>query len=168
MSDIIVETKRYEGRDLEVKWVPTPELPSGHVTQVSGICFRDDGKMLVIRGAGESWSLPGGKPEEGEEFEDTLRRELFEEAAVDISGPVLLGYQQVKYPENPNRAEGDLFCQLRFAARVVKIHPAHVDPAQGFVYERHWVKDLNRHLQWGRIGDALSERALVFFEELYQ
>jgi 8-oxo-dGTP diphosphatase len=44
---------------------------------VSGIVLRERELLLVRKG--ETWILPGGKPEEGESDEDCLRREFREE-----------------------------------------------------------------------------------------
>lgn len=46
--------------------------------QVYGIVFSDDGKIL-LRLDDHKYKLTGGKPEENESYEETLRREYIEE-----------------------------------------------------------------------------------------
>jgi ADP-ribose pyrophosphatase YjhB (NUDIX family) len=54
----------------------------------SGVVLDDDGRILLARRAQEpdkgKWDLPGGFLEEGEDPRDGLRRELLEEASLDV------------------------------------------------------------------------------------
>ena len=57
-----------------------------HITVVAGLIYNKD-KYLIGRRkpndlGGGYWEFPGGKLEEGEEVENCLRRELFEEIGV--------------------------------------------------------------------------------------
>jgi 8-oxo-dGTP diphosphatase len=66
---------------------PQPHSP---VAVAVGILLRPDGRFLLgSRPAGKpcegSWEFPGGKMESGEGVADTLRRELREELAIEIS-----------------------------------------------------------------------------------
>ena len=68
---------------------------------VSAIIFSKDGKILMGRKdpkAGgvypDSWHIPGGGIEEGENMEETLRREILQETELDISSAHI-----VKVPE---------------------------------------------------------------------
>jgi len=53
-----------------------------------------DGEILILkRGGGEAsgaWAVPGGLVDEGERPEQAARRELMEEAGVEIPGPLTL------------------------------------------------------------------------------
>ena len=64
---MVVETVEWEGRRLTVTWMPLPfRPPRGLTTQVSGISFAEDGRIVLISGDGAHWGLPGGHPEDGE------------------------------------------------------------------------------------------------------
>ena len=59
-----------------------------HIEVAAGLVFRD-GKLLITQRPAEShlggrWEFPGGKRENGETFENCLRRELREELGIDV------------------------------------------------------------------------------------
>jgi 8-oxo-dGTP pyrophosphatase MutT (NUDIX family) len=47
---------------------------------------------VLISHDGTSWGFPAGRPEADEDIEETLRRELLEEAGVRVVGAQLLGF----------------------------------------------------------------------------
>jgi len=60
------------------------------IHKVAGVLLRD-GKLLVAREEGkDTFMIPGGKIDEGENKEETLIRELKEELSVDVIGKVFL------------------------------------------------------------------------------
>ncbi len=64
-----------------------PAVPHYQVT--AGIIYRDDGRFLIAKRPvdgllGGLWEFPGGKQEEGENLEETLRREIMEELDIEI------------------------------------------------------------------------------------
>lgn len=61
--------------------------------RVTGIVI-EDGRLLLLNqdtpGTGRSWSLPGGKLEDGETLAEALIREMKEETGLDVEpGPLL-------------------------------------------------------------------------------
>lgn len=60
--------------------------------RVTGVVIEDDRILLLSQdtGAGRSWSLPGGKVEEGETLADALVREVREETGLDVEPGRLL------------------------------------------------------------------------------
>jgi 8-oxo-dGTP pyrophosphatase MutT (NUDIX family) len=63
----------------------------GRVQVVSGFVRKDDKYLLVYDPKFRFWRVPGGKVEEGEREEETLRRELFEELDLEIRVQRYLG-----------------------------------------------------------------------------
>jgi ADP-ribose pyrophosphatase YjhB (NUDIX family) len=61
--------------------------------RVTGVVIEDDHRILVLNqdtDTGRSWSLPGGKVEEGEPIRDALIREMREETGLDVEPGRLL------------------------------------------------------------------------------
>jgi ADP-ribose pyrophosphatase YjhB (NUDIX family) len=52
---------------------------------VKGVCLDPDRRVLLCRNDRGEWELPGGRPEEGESFQDCLIREVQEESGLHIS-----------------------------------------------------------------------------------
>jgi ADP-ribose pyrophosphatase YjhB (NUDIX family) len=58
---------------------------------VKGVCADNQGRVLLCRGDGCLWELPGGRPEVGELFQDTLARELEARAGLALTVDRVLG-----------------------------------------------------------------------------
>ena len=60
--------------------------------RVTGVVIEDDRVLLLNQdtGTGRSWSLPGGKVEEGETLAAALVREMLEETGLDVEPGLLL------------------------------------------------------------------------------
>ena len=110
------------------------------VKQVAAICFDEAGKILLIKDPQHNyWSIPGGTPEKGETFEETLIREVHEEASCVVKPLFLLGVIKVLFPGNDNQDEGEVFYQLRYVAKIRKINKQTMDPARRRKLERIFV-----------------------------
>jgi 8-oxo-dGTP diphosphatase len=102
---------------------------------VYGFCFRPDGHLLLLQTAG-GFTLPGGKPEAGEDLVATLRREAMEEARVTLGEIVLIGHQVVEGDASVN--QGRPYAQLRAVALLDRVLPPAPDPATGEQYSRRF------------------------------
>ncbi|MEK6890756.1 MAG: NUDIX domain-containing protein, partial [Nanoarchaeota archaeon] len=105
------------------------------------------------------WSLPGGTPEKGETFEQTLIREVDEEANVNIINIKPIGYNKIDEIKNGKKS---VFYQLRFIAKVSKIKKQTPDPATSTQFERKFInpKDFLSYTHWGISGKQMIKRAL--------
>jgi ADP-ribose pyrophosphatase YjhB (NUDIX family) len=85
-----------------------------------------EGSVLVIHNGDERHVLPGGRCEEGESAEETLRREILEETGYEIQEPRLLGFLHFRHlgamPEGYAYSYPD-FLQLVYVARVGRFLP---------------------------------------------
>ncbi len=125
------------------------------VTQTYGVCFVGDKIVIVhsIKG-GSHWVLPGGSIEEGETFEECLKREIQEESNMKVLSFTPIGYQEVHF-------EGKIFNQLRYFC-IVESYGDFVSDPDGDISEIKLIdpKDYKEYIQWGEIGDHLMTRAI--------
>jgi len=72
------------------------------VLAAGGVLVRDDGRVAVVhRPRYDDWSLPKGKLDAGESFEDGARREVWEETGV--RGLIRAELQPVEYVDRKGR-----------------------------------------------------------------
>ena len=72
------------------------------VLAAGGVLVRDDGRIAVVhRPRYDDWSLPKGKLDPGESFEDGARREVWEETGV--RGRIREELQPVEYVDRKGR-----------------------------------------------------------------
>lgn len=132
-------------------------LPDKLCVQNYGVCFLD-GKIIVgLHGSEENphWKIIGGTREKGETVEETLVREILEEANMDVLEQAPIGYQKV------TGEDGKVVYHLRTWCRVTPRGPFVADPDQG-VKEIKLIdpKDHKNYFDWGAIGDRIIERAM--------
>ncbi|UZE93700.1 MAG: NUDIX domain-containing protein [Candidatus Pacearchaeota archaeon] len=132
------------------------------ISQVYGVCFSKEGKICIIKNPRKHWGLPGGKPEKGENFDQTLKREVKEEADIEIKDITPLGYQKVYHKDTKKT-----FYQLRYAAIISKIKPQTIDPSEKRIPKRKFIKpkDFLKYCPWGPIGKKIIKKAVKMYKE---
>lgn len=123
------------GTGYNLPWLPQPNEislilddvlpPRELITSALALAFHE-GNFLMTNLHQRGWDIPGGHIEPGEAPEQTMRREVMEEAAVEL-GPVrLLGYQRIRLlgdvPEGYRYPQPDSF-QVLYIGTVAKILP---------------------------------------------
>ena len=164
VSDIV----QWGNHTTKLTWIPGRSKPTDFpFSQCYAVVFNEKGEILIIN-AGQ-WIIPGGTPENQETAQQTLERELIEEADVKVNEIELLGAQKVEFLDshNPVYEQGDVFYQLRFVCMLKKLLPQTPDPDNGKVYERKFVnaKDVTNYVKWGNTGEALFKDAYDWFED---
>jgi hypothetical protein len=91
------------GQDWRVAWHLPPDAPPGTPHGSAGVCVAGDAVVLVS-GDGVRWGLPGGRPEPGEDWADTLRREVREEACATVTDARLRGFSRCECVRGPQAA----------------------------------------------------------------
>ncbi|KKT48248.1 MAG: MutT/nudix family protein [Candidatus Collierbacteria bacterium GW2011_GWC2_44_18] len=173
-SNLISNTLEFEGTKIKFTWYPGDDISKYEpFTQIYGVVFDQNGNMLIQRREGCDWCLAGGTVESGETAEETLRRELIEEADVTVKNPILLGGQRVQFPgghnPNPSKRGDDDFYQLRYYCEVDEVLPQTPDPDHDVINERLFVPqtEINKYLGWGITGQAIFDQAIALFHHLH-
>lgn len=81
--------------------VPAAWPTGGDPHGAAAVCVSGD-RVVLVSSDGRRWGLPGGRPEQGERWADTLRREVAEEACAVVERARLLGFTRgtcVRGPE---------------------------------------------------------------------
>ena len=113
-----VEIEVFSGGNRWVlSWHPSTSLPEGKPDGSAGICVVASGEVVVVSSDHTSWIIPGGRPEGNEDWEQTLRREVLEEACAAVSDARLLGFTRGRCVEGP--AKGPTLVRSMWLARVM-------------------------------------------------
>ncbi|MEZ4620575.1 MAG: NUDIX domain-containing protein [Caldilineaceae bacterium] len=93
------------GTGYNIPWLPQPNeislilddtLPARYlITSALALAFHE-GNFLMTKLHQRGWDIPGGHIEPGERPEETMRREVMEEAAVELGNVRLFGYQRIR------------------------------------------------------------------------
>lgn len=59
-------------------------MSSNHKVSVAALVTNDEGQILLVNSPWRGWEYPGGLIEPGETFQEALRREIREEAGVEV------------------------------------------------------------------------------------
>lgn len=91
------------GQRWHVAWYPlTPAAsPPGTPHGAEGNCVTATGEIVLVSRGGRGWAFPAGRPEAGESWLDTLRREILEEACATTRAARLLGFTQGTCVDGP-------------------------------------------------------------------
>jgi ADP-ribose pyrophosphatase YjhB (NUDIX family) len=81
-------------QEWRLSWHPPTQLPTGKAHGSAGICVTAANEIVLVSGDGARWDLPAGRPEGAETWEQTLRREVHEEACAIVGEARLLGFSR--------------------------------------------------------------------------
>ena len=127
--------------NLKIRWIKDFDFTNKKYTQVSGYIFNEQNELLIVKN-GKAYVIPGGHPEVNETSLDTLIREIYEEAYIEIKDIKYLG--AVEVVEN-----NETYYQLRYTAKVNELKPFKQEWEIG---ERKFVKleDLPTYIKWSK------------------
>ncbi len=87
---MLYPTAEWEGGTLRFDCVSAGESPRAAAAALA-LVYRN-GRVAVSDIEGRGWCIPGGRIEEGESLEETVRRECYEEAGLSLDRPRVLGH----------------------------------------------------------------------------
>jgi ADP-ribose pyrophosphatase YjhB (NUDIX family) len=73
-------------------WHPPSPVPDGQPHGACGFCVTDAGEIVLISTDNVLWDFPAGRPQAGEDWEETLHREMLEEACAVVRSARLIGF----------------------------------------------------------------------------
>ena len=94
---------RSNDQDWLVSWHPPGAPPVGTPHGSAGVCFTAADEIVLVSRDGLHWDFPAGRPESRESWEETLRREVLEEASARVLGATLLGYSRGECEVGPQK-----------------------------------------------------------------
>jgi ADP-ribose pyrophosphatase YjhB (NUDIX family) len=83
---------RSNGGTWFIAWHSPVAVPEGTPHGANAFCVTVDDQVVLISDDGERWGWPGGRPEGDESWEQSLRREILEEACAVVYRARLLGF----------------------------------------------------------------------------
>ncbi len=133
-----------------------------NVEQVYGLVLDSDNEVLLVSGDKKQWILPGGGVETGETLIDTLKREVYEEAAVIVDDKTIRPFFFQKVYSVENGEEKYLATQARFVCRVKKQDRFIKDPDMGNIKYQLFVdvKRLHQYLKWGQTTKFIQNEVM--------
>jgi 8-oxo-dGTP pyrophosphatase MutT (NUDIX family) len=138
-----------------------------NITQVLGVVLNDNNEILLISEDGKSWSLPGGTIETNEKtYLETLKREVFEEAAVVIDESTFVPFFYMKIFQIEGGNQVFKMSQLRYITRVKEVNIFHKDPG-GDVKFRKFVPvgDIEKELSWTSTNSFIKKFLTNYLEK---
>lgn len=159
---------------MKITWHNGEVPPHLKTTQVYGLVFSNDGRMLLRieqKKNRKVFTLAGGTPESFDSDRvATLRREMLEEVNTTLKDDIIMvGYQEI---DEENGIPP--YAQVRMTAIIDKIGPVQPDPDNGETYERMLTtpKRAIELMGWGEVGKSQIEEAVkiaqkeFYFEEI--
>jgi ADP-ribose pyrophosphatase YjhB (NUDIX family) len=104
-----------DGQQWRVGWYPPPDPPPGSPHGAAAVCVSGN-RVVLVSSDGRRWGLPGGRPEDNEDWVDTLRREVAEEACAVVHSARLLGFTRGRCVQGPE--EGLVLVRSMWRAEV--------------------------------------------------
>jgi len=133
------------------------------IEQVYGFIFDNGGKILLVN-INNKWGLPGGTPETYDaNWKETLKREVLEEADVEIENIIPGFYLIFKGLDNKKAIKG---IAVRCIANVKSVKSRTIDPATNKINKRKFVsKDqFIKSCHWGKNGEIQLKLALKKYQ----
>lgn len=94
---------RAGSQDVLISWHHPCTIPEGTSHGSEGVCITPTGDVVLVSRNGRRWEFPAGRPEGDETWEQTLRREVHEEACSSVRAAELLGFSRGECLSGPEK-----------------------------------------------------------------
>lgn len=156
--------RRMKNKILYYRFYPTDNLLDSkyfhNIKKVRCIALNDDYQVCMVSNDGVAyWMVPGGTVEKNENPIIALKRELLEEADIEIKSYRLIGFMIAEF-KNISTGYVNTYTEMWFVARISKILPQTEDPATGQVLARDFfdIDEMAYKFQrWGKISKYLVD-----------
>ena len=127
--------------------------------QIYGVCFVDNKIVICFNKSLGFCGLPGGTPEDNETIEQTLRREIMEEAGLKLINYKPIGAQEV-FGDDKTRKQLRAVCVCEKVAK-------HNDPCEDISEVKLIdIKNIDKYIDWGEIGRHIFKRSEILRDSL--
>jgi len=133
---------------------PLLDLEDKILEAVHAYCFCGDNLVVVHSEEKGYWTLPGGRIEEEESYEEATVREVLEETNMKVVYQKLIGYQDI-YESNRVVRQTRSFCAVESLGEFIS------DP-DGEITAIKLIKpeDYKQYVDWGEVGDHIFKRVI--------
>jgi len=158
----------WKGNTYDCEWSDDTNFEDlDKIAGVSGFIFDDSGKFCIVKiKSKDNWTLPGGSKEEYDKtFEYNFIREVDEEADLEIKN-----IKRIGYVKSTLRGTKETNYSGRFVAKVKKVKPQTIDPAENEINDRKFIapEQFNEYAHWGENGDFQVKKSLEALNKLTQ
>lgn len=162
MTPAFTSSFEYDGKTIMTEWFDLVGMPISSLTWQQVYVIGDlDGSVPVVVYPDGTKNLPGGKTEQGETVDQTLRREVREELNMHVIDWQALGYQRLIEPD------GKTLNQLRVYAKLEKIGEFVADPGGSVAgNELVGLDELNDHIHYDEAtANRMIKLVRPFFDQ---
>jgi 8-oxo-dGTP pyrophosphatase MutT (NUDIX family) len=157
MSPIFSETTQWKDKRYLVELFAAPSyegpLP---ITQIQGVCFSSPDTVVFYTHKDGWHGNPGGTIDPGETPKESLRRELVEEAQLEMLSCRIIGFEKITPVSHDEPTK--IFLRARCDVRLIDAPIA--DPCEKAVGRIEVpLAEAAKILNWGKKGEALLELA---------
>lgn len=155
---IFKDALTHNGSKCDVCYVETDhfdDIPDEQIQKAHAVCICDGKMLLVNHSEWNIWGIPGGTREDGESIEQTLAREILEEANCEVLDFTPISYQKIV------DSKSDVSYRTQYICNVRPLGEFESDPA-GNINKITWVtpQDSKGYIENKDFKQAVIDRAL--------
>lgn len=137
------------------------DIPDALILKAHAVCVWENRMLLVNHPEWNIWGIPGGSREHGELIEQTLAREIQEEANCEILDYKPIGYQKIVSNDN------EIHYRLQYLCMVNPLGEFKTDPA-GNINKIIWINPNNfkKYIEKKEFKEIVFQRAIEILQDV--